>query len=301
MGTYSVNYRNEPVPLRVAPVASPVTNTPESTDLAFAYASIKRRDPDLNVQPTFFAIDAALRKFIAAGKPAAQIVQAFADAGVTLTNTSQIVAAPPPNTAGWLVVDPNAAGTDFTVYAIRDPGLPLENLYVFTEVPFSPRVFPPPVVPLSAKPEDGGVTGYDPFTPIMRAYANDRVQVRALAGAHMDEHSFLIHGVNYRFEPSYTNSGFQTTQAISLSEHFEMEFRMPARSKPIRRTTSPTISTHRPPTARDKPADRGASSAPSTVPKGDLGKKGSPVYLEPLDEDSPEIHRAGDDRLRGSL
>ena len=42
---------------------------------------------------------------------------------------------------------------------------------------------------------DGGVAGQDPFTPMLRAYANDRVQVRALAGAHMNEHSFLIHGV----------------------------------------------------------------------------------------------------------
>ena len=37
MGTYSVNYRNEPLPLRVD---TPVKGKPESTDLAYAYASI---------------------------------------------------------------------------------------------------------------------------------------------------------------------------------------------------------------------------------------------------------------------
>ena len=49
-GTYSLNYRNEPVPFRVGlPTGSP--GTPDQSDLALAYASIKRADPELNVQP----------------------------------------------------------------------------------------------------------------------------------------------------------------------------------------------------------------------------------------------------------
>jgi hypothetical protein len=50
-GTYSVNYRNEPVPFRVGlPGASPPP-TPDQSDLALAYASIARADADLNIQP----------------------------------------------------------------------------------------------------------------------------------------------------------------------------------------------------------------------------------------------------------
>jgi hypothetical protein len=49
-GTYSLNYRNEPVPFRVGlPTASP--GTPNQSDLALAFTSIKRADPELNVQP----------------------------------------------------------------------------------------------------------------------------------------------------------------------------------------------------------------------------------------------------------
>ena len=89
MGTYSVNYRNEPLPLRVAPVARApgVTNPPDSTDLAFAYASIKRGDPDLNVQPVSFAMPLTLKPLFAARQLVPPIIQAFADGGVTLTNT----------------------------------------------------------------------------------------------------------------------------------------------------------------------------------------------------------------------
>jgi hypothetical protein len=50
-GTYSLNYRNEPIPFRVGiPGASPSPSA-DQADLALAYASIKRADPDLNKQP----------------------------------------------------------------------------------------------------------------------------------------------------------------------------------------------------------------------------------------------------------
>ena len=266
IGTYSLNYRNEPLPLRVAPAARPATNSPESTDLGFAYASIRRGDSDLNVQPTFFAMDAAkLRPLIAPGAPKPELIAAFAAAGVTLPATDVIVKDRLID-RGWLVIDPDAADPNFAQYAIRDPGEPLKDLYVFTQLPPSPlfsmplalkplfvagnlvpqiitafqsggvtltntpalkaqilddpvtngwlvinpdaagtkltqytvrelgpplaieslchsrrlsiaRIFPPPIVPLSAEAKDGGVTGYDPFTPMMRAYADDRVQV----------------------------------------------------------------------------------------------------------------------------
>ncbi len=380
MGTYSVNYRNEPLPLRVAPVAPApgVTNPPDSTDLAFAYASIKRGDPDLNVQPVSFAIPLTLKPLFAARQLVPPIIQAFADGGITLTNTPALKAEILVDTVfgnGWLVFNPDPSGTGSTTYAVRDPGPPLPpNLYVFTQTPASPRYtlndnlkplfvagnlvqqiitafanvgvtltntptskaqiiddpvtkgwlvinpnpgetsstlytvrelgppsfplalyvftqstgnFPPPVVPLSADPKDGGVAGLDPFTPMMRAYVNDRIQVRALAGAHMNEHSFSIHGVNFRFEPSYTNSGFLSTHAISLSEHFEMEFTMPARSAEQKNDFADYLYA---PSANGQGQTSGSWGILRSFdgPKGDLGKEGSSVYLEPLDKDHPK-------------
>src|SRR5580704_2983632 len=92
-GTYSVNYRNEPVPLRLGGTAP----TPEQSDLALVFSSIPRADADLNLQPD-----------------------------------------------------------------------PLDLV----------------------KPQLD-----DPFTPLLEAYANDKVQVRTLVGAHVQSHAFEIHGV----------------------------------------------------------------------------------------------------------
>jgi hypothetical protein len=144
IGTYSVNYRNEPVPFRLAnlsvkpPVVPPMNIPEEQSDPALAFASIPRIDPNLNVQPD--------------GKV---------------------------------------------------PGFPTD-----------------PLVP-NAQPDD-------PYTPLLEAYANDKVQIRTLVGAHTQSHAFEIHGVKWLFEPSYKNSGYRNAQLMGLSEHFEMLFDLPA-------------------------------------------------------------------------
>ncbi|HWP43958.1 MAG TPA: copper oxidase, partial [Blastocatellia bacterium] len=67
----------------------------------------------------------------------------------------------------------------------------------------------------------------DPFTPILRAYEGDRVQVRLIQGAQEEQHVFNIHGVKWLFEPGTpgqptpNNSGWTNSQQIGISEHFE--------------------------------------------------------------------------------
>src|SRR5271165_3393007 len=68
----------------------------------------------------------------------------------------------------------------------------------------------------------------DPYTPLLEAYANDKVQVRTLVGAHTEVHAFEIHGVKWLLEPTYRNSGYRNAQLMGLSEHFEMLFDLPA-------------------------------------------------------------------------
>ena len=68
----------------------------------------------------------------------------------------------------------------------------------------------------------------DPYTPLLEAYANDKVQIRTLVGAHTQSHAFEIHGVKWLFEPSYRNSGYRNAQLMGLSEHFEMLFDLPS-------------------------------------------------------------------------
>jgi len=132
-GTMSVNYRNEPVPLRVR---NPFTNTQATGaagDLSKVYKSnISRADPQFNVQPTFY--------------PA-------------LTQ---------------------------------------------------------------------GVQPGDPFTPLLRVYENDKVQIRILVGAHEETHNLTINGHKWLHEPgtpndplAVNNSGYRNSQMAGISEHFE--------------------------------------------------------------------------------
>jgi hypothetical protein len=72
----------------------------------------------------------------------------------------------------------------------------------------------------------------DPFTPLMRAYQNDNTQVRVLVGAHVFSHQFNLEGPTWFSEPSWKNSGYRSTQAMGLSEHFEMLFKVPSSSAP---------------------------------------------------------------------
>ena len=66
-----------------------------------------------------------------------------------------------------------------------------------------------------------GVGNYDPYTPLLRAYQGEKVQIRLLVGAHVVPHSFHLHGLPWLFEPSNANSGYRSQQTMGISEHFE--------------------------------------------------------------------------------
>jgi hypothetical protein len=142
-GTYSVNYRNEPIPLRVSNNGTQPTNL--GGNLAYAFSSsLTRSDASFNTQPV-----------------------------------------------GGSLIDTNTT-------------------------------FKYPVQPIAA-----GMNPTDPYTPLFRAYENDKIQVRTLVGAHVTSHFFNIHGAKWFFEPSNKNSGYRSTQNMGLSEHFEMNFQLP--------------------------------------------------------------------------
>ena len=77
------------------------------------------------------------------------------------------------------------------------------------------------VQPSFYAPLTGSLGAKDPYTPMLRAYENDRVQIRVLVGAHEEGHNFSIHGLKWLFEPSDTNSGWRASQMMGISEHFE--------------------------------------------------------------------------------
>ncbi|HEX5727486.1 MAG TPA: hypothetical protein VFX98_18585 [Longimicrobiaceae bacterium] len=71
------------------------------------------------------------------------------------------------------------------------------------------------------RPLTNDVLPRDPFTPLMRVYEDDRVQIRVLVGAHEEGHMFSVHGTEWLFEPSDSASGYRNGQGMGISEHFE--------------------------------------------------------------------------------
>lgn len=87
---------------------------------------------------------------------------------------------------------------------------------------------------ISNLPQNG-----DPMTPLLKTYQNDKVQIRVLVGAHMFAHYFTIHGIKWFAEAgtpqdpkAINNSGYRSSQAMGLSEHFELLFTTPTTAIP---------------------------------------------------------------------
>jgi hypothetical protein len=76
-------------------------------------------------------------------------------------------------------------------------------------------------------PPQPGAESFDPYTPLLRAYPGEHIQLRTLVGAHMDAHSFTIHGLNWLFEPAEKNSGYRSTQGMGISEYYDFIFDAP--------------------------------------------------------------------------
>ena len=153
---------------------------------------------------------------------------------------------PPPSGTPELVTKQTSEGTFSLNYsseplpyrvACSDPNDPKADLaHVFQSIDrCDPAVSKQPVAgspidPSSSfkfPPPQNGVLDQDPYTPLLRAYEGDHVQIRNLVGAHMLPHSFTVHGLKWLFEPAFKNSGYRSTQGMSLSEHYELLLQLP--------------------------------------------------------------------------
>lgn len=61
----------------------------------------------------------------------------------------------------------------------------------------------------------------DPATPLLAAREGDRVQLRLIQGAQEENHIFFMNGARWLAEPGSVNSGWRAAQAVGISEHFE--------------------------------------------------------------------------------
>ncbi|UCF90184.1 MAG: hypothetical protein JSW39_18030 [Desulfobacterales bacterium] len=69
-------------------------------------------------------------------------------------------------------------------------------------------------------PLTSGLRAGDPFTPLMRAYDGDQVEMRIQVGATEETHQFTVHGLRWLEEANVPNSGYRNSQLLGISEKF---------------------------------------------------------------------------------
>ena len=198
-GTQLINYRNEPVPLRVTErtanaelggfdyrqkscPAGPRKDRLSCTgDMAnvFSTAAHEKRDRLLATQPYGSIVSPATRSQLAKTPMASQLDQALADV------------------EQWRK-DFNCA------------------LYPVDQLPGDCRL---------QRNEPWRVMG-DPATPILAAYEGDPVYVRLVQGAQEAQHVFAMNGYKWLREPDNPRSGHVSAQPLGISEHFEFDIKI---------------------------------------------------------------------------
>ncbi|MGJ7580288.1 hypothetical protein ACSFA3_08915 [Variovorax sp. RHLX14] len=66
----------------------------------------------------------------------------------------------------------------------------------------------------------------DPATPIIAGYEGDRMQLRLVQGAQEAQHVFAMTRQMWPREPGNPRSGFTSAQSLGISEHFEFDVRL---------------------------------------------------------------------------
>lgn len=73
----------------------------------------------------------------------------------------------------------------------------------------------------------------DPATPILPVYEGDRVQVRLIQGAQEAQHVFTMTDSMWLHEPDNPHSGYVNAQPLGISEHFEFNVKVSPKATPV--------------------------------------------------------------------
>lgn len=194
-GTQLINYRNEPMPLRITERTAdarrggfnyrqkncegiaPAECTGDTANL-FSTSAHAARDHQLATQP-YGALMAPRARQLLAGTPLAARIDG------TLAQIEQ-----------WRV--------DFSC-ALYSPGIDLAR--------------PTPACRIRNR-EPWRQWG-DPATPILAAYEGDPLYLRLIQGAQEAQHVFAMTGAKWLREPDSPDSGYVNAQPLGISEHFE--------------------------------------------------------------------------------
>lgn len=100
------------------------------------------------------------------------------------------------------------------------------------DIDFASRCDPAQTARAIHQPEPWRYFG-DPATPILAAEEGDPIQVRLIQGAQEAQHIFTMNGVKWHRLPDSPNSGFINAQPIGISEHFEFDIKVPNYNMPF--------------------------------------------------------------------
>ena len=196
---FSVNYRNEPLYARTTDPATGQPLSGQAGDLSYAYSSL---------------VD---------GRPPQGGYRCSGDLSTTCSGpTDTSCASGSCEVAGFCSLVVNAPGdadgdsSSYNLCTASNTTLCPSGATCTTGVGVGPY---PALTP--------GIGENDPFTPMLRAYGGDDVQIRTLVGAHINPHNFTIHGMNWLVEPSFVDSGWRNSMVMGISEHFELVVRVP--------------------------------------------------------------------------
>jgi manganese oxidase len=195
-GTQLINYRNEPIPLRVA------DRTPDPVAGGFNYTQKKCPNGVANCSSDMsnvFSTEAHKRR----------------DMTLATTNYGAIFS---PTDAALLATTP--VGPSITAALSSIEGWRRDfncALYPSAELSDNCRKD-------IKRLEPWRVMG-DPATPILPVYEGDPMYVRLIQGAQEAQHVFASTGHYWRREPDKPNSGFVSAQSLGISEHFEFDIK----------------------------------------------------------------------------
>ncbi len=203
-GTQLINYRNEPVPLRVVEFAP--------------RASAELGGFDYRQQPC------AAGDMDCTGDMANAFSTAAHAARDRRIATSDYGARPSPELAPLLAGNPAlAAGLDSTLGAIEQWRKDF-NCALYAQGTFGP-------CRIDGR-EPWRLPG-DPATPLLAAYEGDPLYIRLVQGAQEAQHVFAMTGQKWLREPDNNASGYANAQPLGISEHFEFNVRLSPFATPL--------------------------------------------------------------------
>ncbi len=214
-GTQLINYRHEPIPLRIADEDSLRPSGVEARLGGYHYEQKKCRDGDLlcsgdmaNVFSTQAHADRD-RKLVTMDYPivlSQRSREVFAQYDLTAKAEKTLK-----SIESWRVRFNCALYADDTINsdaALKDK---------------CGKAQPKGQEPI-AREEPWRVMG-DPATPVLPVYEGEPAQMRLVQGAQEAQHVFAMNGTKWLRQPDSPNAGYVAAQPLGISEHFEFDVR----------------------------------------------------------------------------